>query len=333
MNLLQIGIVVHNYFTPLAFNLTGITKDKYRIKESRQIDKRTKAGRRRKNATILKHQLALNMLDKLKNSEFAMLTVICDSWFISPSFIKGFPSKGFEVIGMLSEKEIKYKTMNGTKITVQNEANKIKTAIKQGERFRSITKSIPIYIEQEDGTKISCKIVFAKKWRSDISSVNKPYIALITTRLDLSDYELRQVYRKRWKIELGFRILKSWFGLIFSKSSQLFETNVALVALAHIRYALLGACKAIHHPDKDLNQVRKILVQEAIYKNIIINVAAGIKNTATKVKTALKKADNLLKDAICEIFIQLVFPMKTRCPFVTYLSRQYKKVLPFYLAI
>ena len=120
----------------------------------------------------------------------------------------------------------------------------------------------------------------------------------------MTDEELRQAYRKRWRIEQGFRILKSWFGLISGNSSQLFETNVALIALAHIRYALLVACKAMFFPKHTLNQVRKILVKEATYQQPIADIADGMKRTSVNIQEAVVAANDGLHDDIRQIIAE-----------------------------
>lgn len=87
--------------------------------------------------------------------------------------------------------------VDGREITIKDEVDKIQKAIKQGESFGQIAKSIQVNIEQDDGSRILCKIVFAKNWRNDNKSLKKPYMAIITTRVDLSDEEICQAYKKR----------------------------------------------------------------------------------------------------------------------------------------
>lgn len=148
-----------------------------------------------------------------------------------------------------------------------------------------------------------CKLVFAKNWRHDDSAKKKPYVAILTTRIDLTDEELRNAYRKRWKIEQGFRILKSWFGLISGNSSRLFETNIALVAIAQIRYALLVACKAICFPNASLNTVRKMLIKESQYQDVISDLAEGIKSVSKACKEAADKEAECIANDICDLLI------------------------------
>lgn len=102
------------YFVPLAFKLFGITNDQYHIKEQRKVNKRTKAGRRYKKAQTYKPQL---VLDKLKNSNFTSLTILCDTWFTSPKFIPNICSIGFDLIGI--------HRVNGKKYTPQYMEQKI----------------------------------------------------------------------------------------------------------------------------------------------------------------------------------------------------------------
>lgn len=298
--LIQIGVAISNLFVPVAFKLYGTAKDEYRIEERSNVDMRTTAGKHRKEATVSKPELVLEMLRYLSSTVCAGLTILCDSWFTSPSFIASAKALGYGVIGLHKENRTKYYTFDGRAICVADEARKIKEAIKAGHKFGSIAKSIPVYIVYHQ-TRIKGKLIFAKNWRHDGSAVKKPYVAILTTRLDMTDEEVRQAYRRRWRIEQGFRILKSWFGLISGNSAQLFETNIALVSLAHIRYALLIACKVMLFSQHTLNQVRKILVKESIYQQPIADIADGMKRTADNIQEAVVAADDGLHKDISQI--------------------------------
>lgn len=167
---MQLRLYVGKYLVSLAFELFGTTNDQYHIKEQRKVDKLTKASRRCNKAQTSIPQL---VLDKLKNSDFTDLNILCDTWFTSPNFIKNICQIGFEFIDMYISNDNKHTTIDGTEITTKNELNKIQKAIKQRESFGQIAKSIQVYVDQYDGSKILCKIVFAKNWINDNKSLKK----------------------------------------------------------------------------------------------------------------------------------------------------------------
>lgn len=70
------------------------------------------------------------MLVKLKNSKFAGLTILCDTCFTSPNFIKNICPIRFELIGKNRANDTKYSTVDVIELTIKNELYKIPKSIK-----------------------------------------------------------------------------------------------------------------------------------------------------------------------------------------------------------
>lgn len=62
--------------------------------------------------------------------------------------------------------------------------------------FVRLLKVFKSMFSMDDETKTICKIVFAKNLRNDIKFLKKPYIAIITTHIDLLDEEIVQPTKK-----------------------------------------------------------------------------------------------------------------------------------------
>ena len=103
----------------------------------------------------------------------------------------------------------------------------------------------------------------------DEAALKRPYIPLLSTQASWSDEETVAIYPNRWAVEVFFRRLKGDFGLQSGNQTRNFESNQAMISIAHIRYNFTLLAQAELFPDKTLSEVLQLMRLDAIYSDTI----------------------------------------------------------------
>ena len=80
---------------------------------------------------------------------------------------------------------------------------------------------------------VMAKIVFVRARNS------KKWLALLSTDVDLSDEEIVKLYKRRWDIEVFFKISKSYLQLAKEFQSRSYDALVAHTTIVFARYIML----------------------------------------------------------------------------------------------
>mgnify|MGYP005841108933 CR=1 FL=1 len=78
------------------------------------------------------------------------------------------------------------------------------------------------------------KIVFVRAW-----GTKKKWLALLSTDLELTDEEIVKLYKRRWDIEVFFKISKSYLRLAKEFQSRNYDALVAHTTIVFARYIML----------------------------------------------------------------------------------------------
>lgn len=242
--ILVLGVTDGEHIIPISFSLLASANPESLIKPKKEDKNRNphsvkgqcKAGKNRKQACQPKLDVLMGMLKHAKSTIGKSLKVkglLIDSWFSAPAQIKRFLDIGLEVITQLKFNNTKFTTEDGQVITVKSEGAKISRALKQGNHFGSIAKEISV--KCNNGVK--GKIIFSQNWKENAKK--KPYIALFCTETKYSGSEIRRLYKYRWHIETMFKRLKSLLDVQKGNTTRIFESNVACISIAFIRYVVI----------------------------------------------------------------------------------------------
>lgn len=222
-------------FIPLDVSIQGSKKKL--AGETRSIkDKRTVAYRRRKELSMTKFESAFDMLKRSLSNGIDVSSVMFDSWFCKPFFIKQVTEDiGYNVICMLTQTSKLTVNISGKTYSTKRLSSEVFKFIKGNiitvGKTELIIKKINAVYGGVPVTIVLSEPIVAKKGF-------KPVLILATdTALEAS--EIIENYSQRWQIETLFRETKQKYHL--GKSHvRIFESTVCFVTLSLARSAILA---------------------------------------------------------------------------------------------
>jgi hypothetical protein len=94
-------------------------------------------------------------------------------------------------------------------------------------------------VEVELGTNSNNETVMAKIVFVRARGAKKKWLALLSTDLELTDEEIVKLYKRRWDIEVFFKISKSYLRLAKEFQSRSYDALVAHTTIVFARYIML----------------------------------------------------------------------------------------------
>lgn len=134
-----------------------------------------------------------------------------------------------QVICMLKAMKTTY-GYQGMKLTLNELYRHIR---KKPGRAKVLASYVVTLGTKDDGTEVTAKIVFVR----DRSSKN--WLALLSTDITLADEEVVKLYKRRWDIEVFFKMVKSHLNLAKEFQSGSYDALVAHTTIVFCRYIML----------------------------------------------------------------------------------------------
>lgn len=186
--LLTVGWGDGNSFVPINYALLASSNEENVLGSHKDFDKRSVAGRRRKQAQSKATDVLIDLLKTAILSGHSAKYVLFDTWFSTPKTIC----------------QIK----NDCKLDVKEIHSRNKK--RRGRSKYLISVPVNITTKDDDGTPISipAKIVYVRNTKK-----KKDWVALISTNTDLSEEDIIRIYGKRWQTEVFYKTCKSWLKL------------------------------------------------------------------------------------------------------------------------
>jgi len=207
--LLTLGWSDGSSYLPVSFSLLSSANQKNRLAPMAEVDKRTNGFKRRIESLRKSPDVLKDLVKQAHDSGIRADYLLFDSWFAFPATIIGLLEQKQQVICMLKEAKTKY-GYQGFDLTLKE--------LYKSVRKRSGRAKILASIQVELGTDsrnqtVMAKIIFVRARNT------KKWLALLSTDVDLADEEIIKLYKRRWDIEVFFKISKSYLRL--AKESQL----------------------------------------------------------------------------------------------------------------
>lgn len=240
-----------NTFMPVNSCLIASSKESNIIGPTKDFDKRSIAGRRRKLAQTKAPEVMLSLLDAAVSSGLSADYVLFDCWFANPAQITDVKSKGMDVIAMLKKSSRIQYQYEGQKLNIKQIYAKNK---KRRGRSRYLL-SVDVMVGKENP--ISAKIVCVRN-----KANRKDWLAFICTNATLSEEEIIRIYGKRWQIEVFFKTCKSTLNLIGECHSLSYDALTAHAAIVFARYMLLALEQRKSEDQRTLGELFFFLVDE-----------------------------------------------------------------------
>ena len=166
--------------------------------------------------------------------------LLFDSWFAFPATIKKLLAKGVHTICMLKVTEKIFYRYQGEDLHLAAIYKKIRKRRGRAKILASVMVEIG---ENDQGIPVPAKIVFVRDRRS------KKWLALLSTDTSLGDEQIVTAYKRRWDIEVFFKMAKSFLNLAKECQGRSYDALVAHATVVCCRYIMLALAKRIN---KDL---------------------------------------------------------------------------------
>ena len=234
--LLTVGWGDGNSFVPINFVLLTSSNEENVLGSHKDFDKRSVAGRRRKQAQSKATNVLIDLFKTAIHSGHSAKYVLFDTWFSTPKTICQIKNDyKLDVIAMSKKSSrIKYE-WNNQKLDVKEIYFRNKK--RRGRSKYLLSVPITVASKDDEGTPISIpkKIVYVRNTKK-----KKDWGALISTNTDLSEEDIIRIYGKRWQTEVFYKICKSWLKHGKECHGLSYDTFTAHVALVFTRYMLIS---------------------------------------------------------------------------------------------
>jgi hypothetical protein len=231
---------------PVSFSLLSSTKEKNRLFPMRDdIDKRTNGFKRRSESVSKSTEVLVELVDQAKTAGIVAEYLLFDSWFSFPATIIRLLEKKVHVICMLKAMKTTY-GYQGVQVTLNG---LYKILRKRSGRAKILASCVVTLGHADDGTAIMAKIVFVR----DRSCRN--WLALLSTDVRLADEEIIKLYKRRWDIEVFFKMTKSFLNLAKEFQGRSYDALVAHTTIVFTRYIMLAVSQRITKDPRTLGSL------------------------------------------------------------------------------
>jgi hypothetical protein len=209
--------------------LLSSANQKNRLAPMAEVDKRTNGFKRRIESLRKSPDVLKDLVKQAHKSGIRADYLLFDSWFAFPATIIGLLEQKQQVICMLKEAKTKY-GYQGFDLTLKE---LYKSVRKRSGRAKILASAeVELGTDSRDQT-VMAKIVFVRARNT------KKWLALLSTDVDLADEEIVKLYKRRWDIEVFFKISKSYLRLAKEFQSRSYDALVAHTAIVFARYIML----------------------------------------------------------------------------------------------
>ena len=252
--LLTLGWSDGNSFLPIAARLLASGDDKKIIGPKKEMDKRSLAGKRRKQATSKAPDVMVEMLNAAHQAGHRAKYVLFDTWFASPKAILRIHREcKLDSIAMIKKTSKVFYELDGKRMNIKQ----IFAASKKRRGRSKYLLSVDVTLTDREGNAIPARIVCVRNRNN-----RKDWIAFLSTDVRLEPEEILRIYGKRWDIEVFFKACKSMLHLGSECHCLSYDALNAHVSLVFIRYMLLSLQKRCNEDDRTIGELFLMMVDE-----------------------------------------------------------------------
>ena len=231
-------------FLPVSCALLASSKEKNRLVPLRtDLDHRTNGARRRREGIRKATDVLVEMVAEAMASGIHASHLLFDSWFAFPATMRKLLAKGMHTICMLKVTEKIFYCYHGEDLHLAAIYRKIRKRRGRAKILASVMVEIG---ENEKGIPVPAKIVFVRDRRT------KKWLALLSTDISLDDEQIVMVYKRRWDIEVFFKMAKSFLNLAKECQGRSYDALVAHATVVCCRYIMLALAKRTNKDPRTL---------------------------------------------------------------------------------
>lgn len=251
-------------FLPLDFVLCSSAKAEKRVQGIKKVlDKRTCGYKRRLEAITKSTEHLESMVKRAIAIGIKADYILMDSWFCWPSILAKLGAH-LPVISMGKNMPKVFYRHQDQWVTL----GKLYTRIKKRPGKARILASVVVKTKQEQ----KVKIVFVRHRHK------RDWLAILSTKIDLSAEEIVRIYGKRWDIEVFFKMMKHHLNL--EKEAQLrdYDGIIGHTTIAMTRYIFLAVEQRCHDDQRTIGslffacseEIKDLSLMEALQRLLAI---------------------------------------------------------------
>ena len=288
--MLTLGWSDGSSFLPVSFTLLSSSKEKNRLVPSRtDIDCRTNGAKRRRESIRKATDVLVEMVAEAMAKGIQSSHLLFDSWFAYPTTMRKLLACGMHSLCMLKVTERIFYRYQGEALHLAAIYRKIRKRSGRAKILASITVGIG---EDEQGIMIPAKIVFIRDRRA------KRWLALMSTDVSLTDEDIVKTYKRRWDIEVFFKMAKSFLNLAKECQGRSYDALVAHATTVCCRYIMLALAKRTNKDPRTLGTLFYACCEELQQATFAEALALVLMFLEQAIGTATEMTRTLLRSLI-----------------------------------
>ena len=285
-------------FIPFAQTLLTTRDEALKVGPDAQIDRRTVRGKRRARAKEKGTTVVQLMVQDAQRAGIPFDYVLFDTWFSSPSQLIALKGIGADVIAMIKKNSTKYEWTDPS--TGEKKKLDVKEIYSRNKKRRGKSRyllSVDVTISDQEGNSIPAKLVYARN-----HSNRKDWVCFVCTDTSLDEEKVLRAYTVRWKIELYFKMSKSYLKLRTECHSTSYDAITAHMVIVSIRYMILTVERFKNTDDRSLEELFYAVQREIINEMMDCAIILVLDVLLSSVKQYFKASETQINELVC-VFI------------------------------
>jgi len=301
--MLTLGWSDGHSFIPMLFSILSSAEEKNRLVPMHDgIDKRSNGYKRRKESICKSTDVLVDMVKLAIAAGTEASILLFDSWFAYPATIMRILALKMHVICMLKDTEKIHYTFEGHAVTLKQIYNSVR---KRAGRAKILADAVVSIGNDSEGLPVLSKIVFIRH------RCTKNWLAILSTDIILSNEEIVKLYRRRWDIEVFFKMCKSFLNLATEFQSLSFDAQVAHATLVCCRYIMLDIAKRSNSDPRTLGKLFHAVCDELSETSFVEALAVLLELLEETLQTVVGISKEQIGQLI-SIFIDKLTPVFKR---------------------
>ena len=302
--MLTLGWSDGNSFIPMFFSMLSSPNEKNRLAPMRNdIDKRTNGYKRRQESLKKSPDTLVDLVALAMAAGTKARYLLFDSWFAFPATIRRVHALGMHTICMLKDTKTIHYTFQGDRMALKE---LFKWVRKRPGRARVLASVMVTIGDDEKGNPVAAKIVFVRD-RS-----KKSWLGILSTDTALADEKIIELYRRRWDIEVFFKMTKSFLNLAKECQSRSFDALVAHTTVVFCRYILLELARRTKSDPRTLGTLFHATCDELRQTSFVEALALLLKLLEQSLIKFAVFTNDLMLQLVEQFVAELPLPFKTR---------------------
>lgn len=274
-------------FLPLDFVLCSSAKENKRVQDIKKVlDKRTCGYKRRQEAITKSTNLLEVMIKRAISYGIKADYLLMDSWFCWPSILAQLGAH-LPVICMAKNMPKVFYRHQDQWVTLGRLYTRLK---KRPGRARILASTVVQTKKKQD-----VKVVFVRHRHK------RDWLAIISTRTDLSADDIVRIYGKRWDIEVFFKMMKHHLNLEREAQLRDYDGIIGHTTIAMTRYIFLSVEQRCHSDQKTIGSLFFACSEEVRDLSLIEALQRLLALALEKVRSAGEFAEHIVTTLIDSI--------------------------------